>query len=101
MAPTAVGLIGEPLKRFRNSEWESLEKLQTYDDPPKRQALKECEQRPKSSAEFMVEFPANELACSASVGPRGSFSCTKRRAHQAWLRTEPSIIAATRGSALG
>ena len=39
MAPTAVGLIGEPLKRFRISEWESLEKLQTYEDSPKRQAL--------------------------------------------------------------
>jgi hypothetical protein len=34
-----VGLVGEPPKRFRISEWESLDKLQGYYNSPESQAL--------------------------------------------------------------
>ena len=55
-----VGLIGEPPKRFGVSEWESLEKLQTYYNSPERQALNDMRAKAqKIVRQFMVEAPAN------------------------------------------
>jgi uncharacterized protein (DUF1330 family) len=53
-----VGLIGEPPKRFGVSEWESLEKTQTYYKSPERQALNELRAKAqKVHRQFLVEAP--------------------------------------------
>jgi uncharacterized protein (DUF1330 family) len=53
-----VGLIGDPPKRFGVSEWESLEKAQTYYKSPERQALNELRAKAqKVVRQFLVEAP--------------------------------------------
>jgi uncharacterized protein (DUF1330 family) len=55
-----VGLIGEPPKRFGVSEWESLEKAQTYYNSPERKALDaQRNKAQKVTRQFLVEAPAN------------------------------------------
>jgi uncharacterized protein (DUF1330 family) len=55
-----VGLIGDAPKRFSVSEWESLDKAETYYKSPERQALNELRAKAqKVHRQFIVEAPVN------------------------------------------
>ena len=54
-----VALVGEPPKRFGVSEWESVDKAQTYYNSPERKALTPLRNKAqKVIRQFIVEAPA-------------------------------------------